>query len=414
MPPRSRCSGSPASTARSAPGRRSGRSRWSPTRAGAPRSTSRSSRSAASRARARSRSGRASRPSSARASVRRPKDARTSAAATTGSGVVRADAAAVADHDQTVVQDGPVGDGLLTPVGGAARAGRAARGRGRGDHPGRSRDGQRDGARPVCRDGSRRRPPGGGAGRGAQRRRRLADRGAVGAGRPARRRSLRHEPDGLVDRGGGEQRRRGREPVARAAGGRPVDERCSRARPPGARPGTVVVQTALASSRSDGGIGGVARTTNCSTVQQGAAQGIGAPVSMGAFDLTAFCPPPAEAPASASAAGDEGAPLGDPTSLATAPIASSSPSSPPRLRLSTRSRRRGTAPGAGLPALPSRARLDHSSFERARVRSGYRPRGAPPLTRFRLRPSASAPRHAPGGLRGAEGRRQGVAAPCDG
>ena len=167
------------------------------------------------------------------------------------------------------------------------------------------------------------------------------------------------------------------------------------------------MQTALASSRSGGGIGGIARTSNCSTVQQGAGQGIGAPapVAMEAVDLPAFCEP---AEAHVTAANEERAPLGDPAPLPTTTLASPAP---PAALDEEPAPGHGFRSGSAGPAEPRG--LDHFSFERASACSGAWPRGAA-LTRFRLRPSASAPRHAPGGLRGAEGRRQGVAAPSDG
>ncbi len=54
----------------------------------------------------------------------------------------------------------------------------------------------------------------------------------------------------------------------------------------------IVVQTAFATSSSTGGIGGVARTVNCSTTDQSASQGIGALIPVGSLDLTSFCAPP--------------------------------------------------------------------------------------------------------------------------
>ena len=127
---------------------------------------------------------------------------------------------------------------------------------------------------------------------------------------------------------------------------------------------TVVLQTALASSRSDGGIGGIARTSNCSTVQQGAGQGIGVPVSMEAVDLTAFCAPPAEAPVTAADEGGNAPRRPDAAGHRDARARR-------RLRLSTRSRRRGTASGADPPDVPSRA----GSITRAW--SGHAPAAAP-------------------------------------
>ena len=58
----------------------------------------------------------------------------------------------------------------------------------------------------------------------------------------------------------------------------------------------LVTQTAFASSSSAGGIGGPARTVNCSTTDQGASQGIGGLIPVGVVDLTSFCTPPAPAP----------------------------------------------------------------------------------------------------------------------
>ena len=67
----------------------------------------------------------------------------------------------------------------------------------------------------------------------------------------------------------------------------------------------IVAQTAFASSSSTGGIGGLARTVNCSTIDQSASQGIGAMIPVGSLDLTSFCTPPV--PAVAQFAADAGA-----------------------------------------------------------------------------------------------------------
>ena len=56
---------------------------------------------------------------------------------------------------------------------------------------------------------------------------------------------------------------------------------------------SIVVQTAIAVSTSNGGIGGAAVVVNCAVTQQGAAQSLGAgAASVSSADLTAFCFPP--------------------------------------------------------------------------------------------------------------------------
>ena len=307
MPPRSRCSGSPASTARSAPG-----------------STERSLE-------------------------------------------VVADARGSAALDQSIVQVGGVeGAGTLEQwagqqaelgqgVGAAAEGRQDARGRHDGQRRRPGRRGGRGRSRPDGRPGrARRRRAAHASGRGSSRRscswrtrsrrpsrsfaRRAAGRRAAGLSRrispsAGRRRCRRRRATTAPARRPRRSRRRSassprRSPVTSqtvsSTGGVASSDAAAANRSLVLQAGaqsmngaaaldlqelvqeTVVLQTALASSRSDGGIGGIARTTNCSTVQQGAGQGIGAPVSMGAVDLTAFCAPPAEAPASALGRGRRG------------------------------------------------------------------------------------------------------------
>ena len=84
----------------------------------------------------------------------------------------------------------------------------------------------------------------------------------------------------------------------------------------------IVTQTAFASSSSTGGIGGVARTVNCSTLDQSASQGIGAMIPVGSLDLTSFCTPPAPAPAGGYAVTQAFAGVETTTSIA--PVSSAS------------------------------------------------------------------------------------------
>ena len=67
---------------------------------------------------------------------------------------------------------------------------------------------------------------------------------------------------------------------------------------------TLVLQEALSSSSSSGGVGGASRVVNCSTVQQAAGQAIGGSISVGVADLSAFCTPPVDAIVAAESAWD--------------------------------------------------------------------------------------------------------------
>ena len=329
-------------------------------------------------------------------------------AATTGSGVVRADAAAVADHDQRVVQGGHVRDGLLSQWAGqlaqvvqladaVAETIQVVRDTGSGSAHGRSVAADLAvGRQATVQEAARH------DGIGSQTAAQSAQVGQMAAALSVTSQTVSSTGAAASSDATADNRSLVLQAGAQSMNGAAALDLQELVQE------TVVLQTALAASRSDGGIGGIARTSNCSTVQQGAGQGIGAPVSMEAVDLTAFCALPTEAQAPVRGRGRRGNALRRPDAAGyrTARVTGTACGS-----------RRGACGGARLPERARRPaeprRLDHSSFERAGARSGQWPRGAP-LTRFRLRPSASAPRHAPGGLRGAEGRRQGVAAPSDG
>ena len=171
----------------------------------------------------------------------------------------------------------------------------------------------------------------------------------------------------------------------------------------------LVVQTAFATSSSTGGIGGAARTVNCSTTDQSASQGIGALIPVGSLDLTSFCAPPLTATGDAAAQDGAEAPISAVETAATLATTASVADGPRRGRRGrSRDEERAPAPRLAPTATWFGTR---TTFDRARSGcSGYRTRRSS-VTDFLPRPSASALRLAPGGLAGKESRRQGVATP---
>ena len=271
----------------------SGRSSSSPTRPRASRSTRRSSSSVTSRRRrARAVGGPAGRRRAARCCRRRRRaGARRGVAA---EGTALASAVVVSDNEQSVVQHGQLGDGLLSPVERAARRGRPDRRRERAVDArsfviaiGATRRARRRSRRISPSPPRRRCRTGHGARESARRRWRSSCRSHR---TPARSRRPRSRPTptaplatsnaAAINRSlslqAGTQAMNGASAID-------IQELLQEA---------IVVQTAFATSSSTGGIGGAARTVNCSTIDQSASQGIGALIPVGSLDLTSFCAPP--------------------------------------------------------------------------------------------------------------------------
>ena len=163
---------------------------------------------------------------------------------------------------------------------------------------------------------------------------------------------------------------------------------------------SVVVQRATAISTSNGGIAGSAVVVNCAVTQQGATQSIGAgPATAAGSNLAGFCfSPTAGDPSPYSAPPLSGAPALFSTGVP-AGIESAAAEEEPTL-----------FHGRGSAAVPSRA----TSVARRSAPLRTAPRAARPRAArdeaFRPALHASAPRHAPGELRGSRRRRPGAAA----
>ena len=166
----------------------------------------------------------------------------------------------------------------------------------------------------------------------------------------------------------------------------------------------IVTQTAFASSSSTGGIGGAARTVNCSTTDQSASQGIGAMIPVGSLDLTSFCTRRLAAPAGGTRS-RRTAPASTTTSIATVSSASHTARQPTVASRTDVAAGHGTrsAAGVGRASLPAATRLEASISTELAPAAAAPARAAarsqisfpvPPQARFDSRPEGSQGRKA--------------------